>query len=212
MVLLYQVEKTLWESWADGLWKTLVGICDWLIGQESAKSGKIIVWIGYMYRKRNVVPLLKLVNVWVIGGAMVFACALSFLTLMLLWLTRPGPSAADMPTAVLHVIDAPEATQTLSEQELLASATPSLPSPPPGEVAVGAHVQITGTAGDGLRLRTEPGLDGQIRLLGSEAEVFRVDEGPVEMDGYTWWYLVGPFDETRHGWAVANYLDVVQNP
>jgi len=49
-------------------------------------------------------------------------------------------------------------------------------------------------------------------LLGSEAEVFRVQDGPREVDGYTWWYLVGPFDETRRGWAVANYLQIVQNP
>ncbi|MBN1147881.1 MAG: hypothetical protein JXA78_11555 [Anaerolineales bacterium] len=121
----------------------------------------------------------------------------------------------DLPTAVLYVVDAPIATQTLSPQALSSSATPSseaLPSPPPGVIAVGAYVQITGTGGDGLRLRTEPGLDEQIRLLGSEAEVFRVDEGPVELDGYTWWRLVGPFDETRHGWAVANYLAIVQNP
>jgi hypothetical protein len=79
-------------------------------------------------------------------------------------------------------------------------------------IALGAHVQILGTGGDGLRLRMEPGLGGQVRLLGSEAEVFRVDDGPVELDGYTWWYLVGPFNERRHGWAVSNFLAVVQNP
>jgi hypothetical protein len=167
-----------------------------------------------MRRKSNK-SFLSLVNVWVIVGAAAFACVLSFVTLSLLWLTRPGPSTAELPTAVLHVVDAPVVTNTLSPEALLASATPSaeaFPSPPPGVIAVGAHVQITGTGGDGLRLRIEPGLEGQIRLLGSEAEVFRVDEGPVELDGYTWWYLVGPFDETRHGWAVANYLAIVQNP
>jgi len=168
-----------------------------------------------MRRKQNNPSLLKFVNIWVIGGAVAFACALSFVTLLSLWLTRPGPSGAEMPTAVLYVIDAPPVTPTLSPQDLLASATPpaeALPPPPAGVIAVGAYVQITGTGGDGLRLRIEPGLDGQIRLLGSEAEVFRVDEGPVELDGYTWWYLVGPFDETRHGWGVANFLASVQNP
>jgi hypothetical protein len=79
-------------------------------------------------------------------------------------------------------------------------------------IAIGAHVQIQGTGGDGLRLRSEPGLNGEILLLGSESEVFRVADGPVDTDGYTWWHLVGPFDETRQGWAVSNYLVVVQNP
>ncbi len=43
-------------------------------------------------------------------------------------------------------------------------------------------------------------------LLGTEAEVFKVEDGPMEADGYTWWYLVGPFDPDRKGWGVADYL------
>jgi hypothetical protein len=87
-----------------------------------------------------------------------------------------------------------------------------LPPPPPGNLSVGAYVQVTGTGGDGLRLRSEPGLDSDVRMLGLEGEVFVVQEGPQDADDYTWWYLVGPFDETRRGWAVANFLQVVQNP
>ncbi len=77
---------------------------------------------------------------------------------------------------------------------------------------MGAYVQITGTAGAGLRFRETPGLQAPVLLLGAEAEVFRVEEGPQEADGYVWWYLVGPYDETRRGWAVANYLETVQAP
>ena len=73
-------------------------------------------------------------------------------------------------------------------------------------------MQITGTGGDGLRLRTEPGLNADVRILGAEAEVFLVQDGPRQVDGYTWWDLVGPYDSTRRGWAVSNYLAVVQNP
>ena len=47
---------------------------------------------------------------------------------------------------------------------------------------------------------------------GAEEEIFLVADGPQQVDNYTWWYLVGPFDESRHGWAVANFLRVVQNP
>jgi hypothetical protein len=81
-----------------------------------------------------------------------------------------------------------------------------------GELAVGAYVQITGTAGAGLRLRERPALDAPMLLLGAEAEVFVVEQGPQEADGYVWWYLVGPYDADRRGWAVANYLQVVQKP
>ena len=79
-------------------------------------------------------------------------------------------------------------------------------------IAVGAYVQISGTGGDGLRLRTDPGLDSEVRILGAESEVFQVEDGPKDVDGFTWWYLVGPYDASRRGWAVSNYLSVVQNP
>jgi hypothetical protein len=49
-------------------------------------------------------------------------------------------------------------------------------------------------------------------MLGVEAEVFQVRDGPRDVDGYVWWFLVAPTDETRGGWAVSNYLAVVQNP
>jgi hypothetical protein len=77
---------------------------------------------------------------------------------------------------------------------------------------VDGYVQITGTGGDGLRLRTEAGLGSEVRFLGLEDEVFLIQDGPQNADGYVWWYLVAPFDETRRGWAVSNFLQVVQNP
>ncbi len=97
-------------------------------------------------------------------------------------------------------------TPTLSPQVTL----PPLPSS--GEIVPGAFVQINGTGGDGLRLRAEPGLDGAVQYVALESEVFQVQDGPQERDGYTWWLLVAPYDATRQGWAVSNYLLMVQSP
>jgi len=80
------------------------------------------------------------------------------------------------------------------------------PPPPPGVIAVGSYVQVTGTGAVGLRLRSSPGLESKTEFLGMDAEVFKITDGPKEADGYTWWLLVAPYDEARHGWAVANYL------
>ncbi len=33
-----------------------------------------------------------------------------------------------------------------------------------------------------------------------------------QADGYTWWYLVAPYDSTRAGWAAADFLAVVPSP
>lgn len=146
-----------------------------------------------------------------IGIALVmFACLYFGLVL-----TRPGSTAALRATPQVQIISAPTSTRPFPTASPTPTPEPtdSVPEPPPpGDIAIDALVQITGTGGDGLRFRTEPGLNGQVIFLAIEAEVFRVSDGPREADGYTWWYLVGPYDPEKTGWAVSNYLQVIQNP
>jgi hypothetical protein len=152
---------------------------------------------------------------WILLGAVGFGLALSATTLALLWLTRPNAARTPDATAAITVIALPTSTPVTPEStqspQVTLTAT-GLPPPAPENISIDAYVQVTGTGGDGLRLRTDPGLDSDVRMLGLEGEVFLVQEGPQEVDGYSWWYLVGPVDETRRGWAVANYLAIVQNP
>lgn len=148
-------------------------------------------------------------------GAIGFGVLLAAAALGLLWLTRTNNPPAGGQSATVTVIPAATITPTSTPPTptLPVEPTPSgLPLPPPGDISMEAYVQITGTGGDGLRLRSDPGLDSDVRMLGEEAEVFVVTDGPQDADGYTWWYLVSPSDETRRGWAVSNYLMVVQNP
>ncbi|OGO65710.1 MAG: hypothetical protein A2Z45_06465 [Chloroflexi bacterium RBG_19FT_COMBO_55_16] len=152
---------------------------------------------------------------WLVLGAIGFGVVLSAATLLLLWVTRSPQAADGLPTAAVTVVSLPTATQTAPSPTPTTPVTPTpvqLLPPAPGNISLDAYVQISGTGGDGLRLRTEPGLGSEVRMLGLEAEVFQVKDGPHEADGYNWWYLVAPVDETRRGWAVANYLAVVQNP
>lgn len=155
-------------------------------------------------------------NLRVIGGTLIIAIILLCITSFLIWFMRPEkPMSIGQSTAVLNVIPVPTATQAVITPTTLTEPTPdssALPSPPPGEISVGAFVQVSGTGGDGLRLRAEPSLDGEVRFLGLESEVFRVEDGPEEVDGYTWWYMVAPYDDSVNGWGVSNFLAVVQNP
>ncbi len=130
-------------------------------------------------------------------------CALALGALTLLKPASVGPA----PTAAIIVIPAPSSTATPD----LALATPTGTPPPEvtGGIAVGMYVQIIGTNGEGLRLRTGPGITNEPRFLGMDAEVFKVQEGPKIADGYTWWYLVAPYDENRSGWAASDYLGLV---
>jgi len=77
---------------------------------------------------------------------------------------------------------------------------------------IGDFVQITGTSGEGLRLRSGPSRSDSVNFIGLDAEVFEVIEGPIEADGFTWWYLEAPYDKTRNGWSVDEYLQSVNVP
>jgi hypothetical protein len=91
------------------------------------------------------------------------------------------------------------------------SPTPTIPPAPAGNINLGDSVRVIGTGGDGLRLRVGPGLQETPNYLALENEVLVVQSGPTIADGFTWWFLVDPADDTRNGWAVENYLEVVQN-
>ncbi|MFM8322591.1 MAG: hypothetical protein ACKOC5_16895 [Chloroflexota bacterium] len=153
--------------------------------------------------------LRRLVSWRVAAGAALVAVGLLLLGGLVFWITRPPAARRAQATAVLQILTAAPPTSTPSA---LTPSAEAFPSPPPGVLAIGAYVQVTGTGGTGLRLRQDPSLNGAVALVASEAEVFSVEQGPQEADGYTWWYLVGPFDGQRRGWAVVNYLQVVQNP
>ena len=154
-----------------------------------------------------------LMSLGVILGALVVGFGL-FLTLALVVnFSRPARVPVGVVTAALTVVPLPSATPTpTSLPEVTQPGDGDLPEPPPGELAIGAFVKVSGTEGAGLRLRTEPGLDFEPVYLGMEDEIFKIEAGPEQANDYTWWYLVAPFDPDRNGWAVSNYLEAVQEP
>ena len=155
--------------------------------------------------RRNFSPLVLAVSIGL-------AIALLGAIFAIIWSSLPQGETQLMPTPILTVIPAPTATLTPSASpiSLTPSATSTLMVGGTGnELQVGAYVQITGTGGDGLRLRAGPGTENEPIFLGREAEVFLVKDGPKEGSGYTWFFLEAPYDTTRSGWAVANYLQVI---
>lgn len=155
----------------------------------------------------------RLLNVWVLAGALATACFFSAVTLAVLGIGRSDHPPAIQSTAILKIVPAIMITPSMPGTGA-APGEPgqTVPAPPSATISLGSYVQVIGTGGTGLRLRAQPGLNSDVLLLASETEVFQVDDGPVELDGYTWWHLVGPFEATRQGWAVTNYLETVQNP
>ena len=152
----------------------------------------------------------QLFNRWVIFGAIAFAGLLTLITAMSIGLTTPlQTSTIGFAPADLTMIPAPTSTSN-------APATPTIdpfaPSPTPTGLALGNYAQITGTEGQGLRIRSAPGLDGEFVFLGFDSEVFLVKDGPQMVDGYVWWYLVAPYDDARAGWAASDFLTYIPAP
>jgi hypothetical protein len=152
----------------------------------------------------------ELINKWVILGALALAGLLLLITAVAIGLTSARqPSDVGFVPADVTVIPAPTGTSG-------APPTPTIdpfatPTSPAG-IAIGNYVQINGTEGQGLRIRAEPGLGGAFQFLAYDSEVFVVQDGPREVDGYVWWYLVAPYDETRVGWAAADFLTYIPEP
>ncbi len=143
-------------------------------------------------------------------------CALSFLASLawLIWIAPPAEKIIEAPGEGLILIPGPSSTPPDPSEEPIPTSTATATFTPlqPGEMGIGSYVQIVGTEGFGLNIRASAGLDGTINFLGYDAEVFGVTDGPLEVDGFTWWYLVTPVDKNRSGWAAAPFLSHVANP
>lgn len=148
-----------------------------------------------------------------LGGAALCVVFLAFLVAFL-WVFRSGSPANASVEAAVTVIPAPTLTPKvlLPGMDSTSTPTPLASGPGSGPIHVGVYVQITGTNGDGLRIRSAPGVSSTPLFLGMDSEVFLVKDGPRQADGYTWWLLTAPYDTNRSGWAAASYLSLVQTP
>lgn len=151
---------------------------------------------------------------WLWAGFGVLLGAIALLALILLgYFTRQAQTVTSPATPILVFITAPTASVTIPPptQIVEPSYTPTSTLPPEAEGSLwqGRLVEVYGTAGDGLRLRENSGLDAKIVSLAVESEVFELRTGPVEKDGYDWWFLVNPYNLEETGWAVSTYLRAI---
>jgi hypothetical protein len=150
----------------------------------------------------------EILNPWVIAGAVLTASILIVISFFAAGTLFPEYQNNYSGDAVLTVIPIPTYTNTPVPTEPL--VTPTIETVI--GIQVGSNVQIKGTEGEGLRLRRNPSLRGEIVYLGLEGEIFLISGGPEEQDGYIWWQLVAPLNESRTGWAVSNFLQPAQSP
>lgn len=141
----------------------------------------------------------------VLGAIFIAAVCLLYVFLLLTGISYKQQSVTT-PKAKLTVIAA-GTIPTVDVTYLQVTPTQTaLPYIEVNGVSVGKFVKISGTGGVGLRIRRDPGTITEVVFLANESEVFTVVGGPIEKDGILWWQLTAPYDETRSGWASADYL------
>jgi len=87
----------------------------------------------------------------------------------------------------------------------VATETPDVAANP---VQVGSTIEINGTDGSGLAVRQGPGVNYTYFFVANDGDVFLVEDGPRDADGYTWWYISDPNNADRTGWAVEDWMTV----
>jgi hypothetical protein len=153
----------------------------------------------------------KPVDVLIIVGALV-VCIIGVIYLFLLFTGVAYKEASIMtPQANVTIIPA-ILVPTIDANFLIISPTPTQSSTQTNgaEFIVESYVQISGTGGNGLRLRADPGTDSDVRFIAAELEVFKIIGGPIQMGDYVWYQLIAPYDENRQGWAASDFLRVIE--
>jgi hypothetical protein len=146
-----------------------------------------------------------------IGAVLIGIFAVSVTCIVIeLFMLKPSPANV---VAQMTIIPAPTATPLPPPTPTIDPDAPTVtPTLLPGQIAIGSYVQIKGTEGVGLRIRSAPGLSGDSLFIAFDAEVFVVKGGPRQTDGYTWYELVAPNDPTRTGWAASDFFTIISPP
>jgi hypothetical protein len=148
----------------------------------------------------------------VLVGTIVIAILALIATCIVLEWFAPAAASGNV-VALLTVIPAPTGTPLPPPTPTVDLNAPTVtPTLAPGQIAIGSYVQIKGTDGIGLRIRSAPGLSGNSLFIAFDSEVFVVKAGPRQVDGYTWYSLAAPNDETRTGWAASEFFTIISPP
>lgn len=152
----------------------------------------------------------------VINKKVLIGAAILFIIIVLYgFLTLSGVSyqnAVNGPATAYITVVAPETIPTQDFSFLYITPTPTT-DPALGDlkgIAIGKYVQISGTNGAGLKIRAQAGTGSDVNFIASDSEASQVVDGPVLQDDIVWWNLVTPYDDSRSGWASADYLVLIE--
>ena len=124
--------------------------------------------------------------------------------------TRPDsfplvPITPTLPAFADRSVQQPVGTFALAGPTL---ATPVI-SPTPRPVDIGADVVVVDVGDQQLNIRDQAGVfETSVIFRVPEGGRMTVLEGPLQIDGLTWWRVQNAANPSQTGWAAANYLQV----
>ncbi|HJW83889.1 MAG TPA: SH3 domain-containing protein [Anaerolineae bacterium] len=134
----------------------------------------------------------------ILAGGAIGAC---LLIAFVAWVGSGAPGRAQTARPAAIVI-------TVTPSPIVPTSTPTpVPSPSstPSILMIGGHAQVSGTQGDALRLRSDPGLQTTTLKTIPEGARLLILDGPRDADNIAWWRLRDPSDGAE-GWAAQSYL------
>jgi hypothetical protein len=57
-----------------------------------------------------------------------------------------------------------------------------------------------------LRIRGKPGLESFYTTVAKEKDVFKITDGPAELDGHIWWQVQSVANPEIMGWCAGDFL------
>lgn len=154
------------------------------------------------------------------GPFWILALGVVILVVTLVWLAVREDSPESLTQEVATPLPglAGSTTMPLEVEIVEPTATPAPTAVPLPLFAVNQRVAVGNTDGEGIRLRNQPGLNGQTLAIYKDGDPFVVLEPdgsdveyPVEADGYRWYRIqVDTPGETLTGWAAGNFLVAVE--
>lgn len=154
-----------------------------------------------------IVKIKQILNKQVIIGGIIIACILFGLVLILQVGVFPYLRKNSEQTAKVAIT--PYSIEDIQNPGIQPTTT-QLPESLPGVVALGMTVKVTGTANEGLRMRSGAGTDKTVLNLAVEGETFSIIDGPIIKDSLIWWKIQSMENNQKTGWSVQDYLAEVQ--
>ena len=142
----------------------------------------------------------------IITAAAIGIC-LCFLTLIIQFMVFPNIIIENKEKMMVEItpVSATSMSQIQSSGQTDQQTSTDTPAMK-GVIAIGMNIKVNGTGNEGLRMRSDAGIEQTTLYLAQEGELFEIIDGPKIIDGLIWWKIKALNDSKKIGWSVQDYM------